>query len=135
MGKTTSLIPLNGLIVNLNHKNPIFVSSSKKIPSLRVQNSMELPYIPEFHDSYSFLIGMSKESYEDTEVTIRKSVTLEFDKKYTLSQRDLIEEIRRMPRSRRLVLGYSLLSALPFMRPLATFAKWFIRKKLFSRYK
>lgn len=134
MGKT-GLIPLNGLIVNLSHKNPIFVSPSKKIPLLRVWNVSELLYITEFHDSYSFLKGLTKGSSESANLPIRKLVNSEFDKKYTQSQRDLIEEIRLMPRARRLILVYSLVAALPFVRYFATFVKWFIRNKPFSSYK
>jgi len=127
MGKT-GLAPLNGLVANLSLKNPTFVSPTKKIPFLRVEDISEIKYLSVFHDSYSFLIGVAEDYDGETGGSLRKSLQFEFDKKYSSNQRDPIEEIRLMPRARRRVLGYSLMAALPYTKPFAAIAKWLIRK-------
>jgi hypothetical protein len=127
IGKT-GLAPLNGLVANLSLKNPTFVSTTKKIPFLRVEDVSEIKYLSVFHDSYSFLTEMAKEYEAENGESLRKSLRSEFDRKYTSNQRDPIEEIRLMPRARRRVLGYSLMAALPYTKHLAAFAKWLIRK-------
>jgi hypothetical protein len=128
IGKT-GLVPLNGLVADLTKGNPSFVSPSKKVPLLRIENASEIKYISVFHDSYSFLIGMAGDYEGQSGESIRRSVRTEFDRKFTTNQRDPIEEIRLMPRARRRVLGYSLMAALPYTKPFATVAKWLIRKK------
>jgi hypothetical protein len=128
MGKTGA-VPLNGLVVNLNLKNSTFAALSKIVPVLRVHDSFELPQISTFHDSYSFLLGIAKDPKRDSNVSIRHSVRSGFERNHLRNYHDLVEEIRVMPRTRRRMLGYSLLAALPFMRPLIALAKWFIRKK------
>jgi hypothetical protein len=128
MGNTGS-IPLNGLVINLNLGKAIFMNTPKKIPFLRVDDSSELPQVSTFHDSYSFLLELGRDPKRDPVISLRKLVRSEFDRKYSPNQRDLIEEIRLMPRARRQILGFSLVAALPFTRPLAGIAKWFIRKK------
>jgi hypothetical protein len=128
MGNTGS-VPLNGLVVNLILGKADFISVPRKIPFLRVEDSSELPQVSTFHNSYAFLLSIGTDSKRDRVVSLRKLVRSEIDKKYSSNQRDLIEDIRLMPRTRRRALGFSLIAALPFTRPLAGIAKWFIRKK------
>jgi hypothetical protein len=128
MGNTGS-VPLNGFVVNLTLGKADFISVPKKIPFLRVEDSSELPQVSTFHNSYAFLLSIGTDSKRDRVVSLRKLVRSEINKKYSSNQRDLIEDIRLMPRTRRRALGFSLIAALPFTRPLAGIAKWFIRKK------
>ncbi|WP_353203037.1 hypothetical protein [Polynucleobacter sp.] len=125
----TGTVPLNGLVINLKLSKASFTEVAIKVPCLRVQNSSELPQVSTFHDSYSFLLSIGQDPKRDRVLSLRKSVKSEFDNQYSPNQRDLIEEIRLMPRARRRVLGFSLLAALPFMRPVVGIAKWMIRKK------
>lgn len=124
----TGTVPLNGLVINLNLGKANFINTPKKIPFLRVENSSELPLVSTFHDSYSFLLSLGQDPKRNPAISLRKLIQSEFDRKYSPNQRDLIEEIRLMPRNRRRVLGFSLVAAMPFTRPLAGIAKWFIRK-------
>lgn len=125
----TGTVPLNGLVINLKLSKASFTKIPKKVPYLRVQNSSELTHISTFHDSYSFLLSLGQNPKRDRVMSIRKSVSSEIDKQYSPNQRDLIEEIRLMPRARRRVLGFSLAAALPFTRTLGGVVKWYIRKK------
>jgi hypothetical protein len=122
-------VPLNGLVVDLDQKNSTFSTLTKKIPLLRVTESSELPQISTFHDSYSFLFNLAKDPKRDTKVSLRSSVRTEFEKNHLRNYHDLVEEIRILPRTRRRVLGYSLMAALPYTKPFAAIIKWFIRKK------
>jgi hypothetical protein len=56
-------------------------------------------------------------------------VRTEFETNHLRNYHDLVEEIRILPRTRRRVLGYSLMAALPYTKPFAAVIKWFIRKK------
>ena len=122
-------VPLNGLVVDLDQKNSTFSTLTKKIPLLRVNESSELPQISTFHDSYSFLLNLAKEPKGDAKVSLRSSVRTEFERNHLRNYHDLVEEIRILPRTRRRVLGYSLMAALPYTKPFADVIKWFIRKK------
>jgi hypothetical protein len=125
----TGTVPLNGLIVNLSLGKAEFLNYSRKIPFLRVQDSSELPKFSTFHDSYSFLLSIGQDAKRDRIVSIRQSIRSEFEKKHLRNYHDLVEEIRILPRTRRRVLGYSLMASLPFTKPFTVFVKWFIRKK------
>jgi hypothetical protein len=125
----TGTVPLNGLVVNLSLEKADFLNNSRKIPFLRVEDSSELPQVSTFHDSYSFLLSIGQDSKRDRIVSIRQSIRSEFEKKHLRNYHDLVEEIRILPRTRRRVLGYSLMASLPFTKPFTVFVKWFIRKK------
>jgi len=125
----TGTVPLNGLVVNLSLGKADFLNDSRKIPFLRVEDSSELPQVSTFHDSYSFLLSIGQDSKRDRLVSIRQSIRSEFEKKHLRNYHDLVEEIRILPRTRRRVLGYSLMASLPFTKPFTIFVKWFIRKK------
>jgi hypothetical protein len=125
----TGTVPLNGLVVNLSLGTADFLNDSRKIPFLRVEDSSELPQVSTFHDSYSFLLSIGQDSKRDRIVSIRQSIRSEFEKKHLRNYHDLVEEIRILPRTRRRVLGYSLMASLPFTKPFTVFVKWFIRKK------
>lgn len=120
-------IPLNGLVVDLNLQKPSFARSARKIPLLRIEELTDYPQISSFFDTYAFLqnIGGSK----SLELGVRTSIRREFQRKNLQNQRDVVEEIRILPRARRRILGYSLMSALPYMKPFAALVKWFIRKR------
>ena len=125
----TGTVPLNGLVVNLSLGKADFLSNSRKIPFLRVEDSSELPQVSTFHDSYSFLLSIGQDSKRDRVVSIRQSIRSEFEKRHLRNYHDVVEEIRILPRTRRRVLGYSLMASLPFTKPFTVFVKWFIRKK------
>ena len=125
----TGTVPLNGLVVDLNQKNLTFSILTKKVPFLRVNESSELPQIPTFHDSYSFLLNLARDPKREFEGSLRWSVRTEFERHHLRNCYDLVEEIRVLPRTRRRVLGYSLMAALPYTKPIAAVVKWFIRKK------
>ena len=125
----TGTVPLNGLVVNLDLKNTTFVTLPKRIPMLRVHNSFELPQVSTFHDTFTFLLDIANNPKLDSKLSIRSSVRSEFEKKHLRNYHDIIEEIRILPRTRRRVLGYSLMAALPYTKPLAALVKWFIRKR------
>jgi hypothetical protein len=120
-------VPLNGLVVNLNLKEPSFVRSQKKIPYLRIHELSEFQQISNFFDTFSFLrdVGRNK----NVELGVREQVRREFQTRYLHNQSDVAEEIRLLPRSRRRVLGYSLIAAMPYMKPFSAVIKWFIRKR------
>jgi hypothetical protein len=128
MGNTGN-VPLNGLVVNLSLGKGEFTNVARKIPFLRVQESSELPQVSTFHDSYSFLLSLSKDPKRDRVLSLRQSVRSEFEKKHLRNYHDIVEEIRILPRTRRRVLGYSLLASLPFTKLFTVIVKWFIRKK------
>jgi hypothetical protein len=120
-------VPLNGLVVNLNSKKPSFVRSQKKIPFLRIQELSDFPSISKFFDTFSFLRDVGKN--KNVELGVREQVRREFQTRNLQNQSDVVEEIRLLPRSRRRVLGYSLMAALPYTKPFAAVIKWFIRKR------
>ena len=120
-------VPLNGLVVNLNSKKPSFVRSQKKIPFLRIQELSDFPQISKFFDTFSFLRDVGKN--KNVELGVHEQVRREFQTRNLQNQSDVVEEIRLLPRSRRRVLGYSLMAALPYTKPFAAVIKWFIRKR------
>jgi hypothetical protein len=125
----TGVVPLNGLVINLDLERADFVKISRKVPYLRVEDSSELPLVSTFHDSYSFLLTIGKDSKRDRSMSIRESIRSEFERKHLRNYQDLVEEIRILPRTRRRALGYALLASLPLTRPFVFVAKWLIRKK------
>jgi len=120
-------VPLNGLVVDLNLKEPSFVRSEKKIPLLRIEELSDFPQISSFFDTFKFLQDISKN--KNSELGVRELVRSEFQKRNLQNQSDVAEEIRLLPRTRRRVLWYSLMAALPYTKPFAALVKWFIRKK------
>lgn len=122
-------VPLNGLVVDLEQMNSTFTTLTKKVPFLRVNDSSELTQISTFNDSYSFLLNLAKDPKRDVRISLRSSVRTEFERNHLRNYHDLVEEIRILPRTRRRVLGYSLMAALPYTKPFAALVKWFIRKK------
>jgi hypothetical protein len=127
IGKGGGAVPLNGLVIDLNLEQSDFVGLSKRVPILRIREISELLQVSNFHDTYAFLHGVEKR--DRSHVGIRESIRNEFIDRNLQGQRDPIEEIRHMPRARRRALGYSLMSSLPFVRPLVFVAKWFLRRK------
>jgi len=120
-------VPLNGLVVDLNLKEPSFARSEKKIPLLRIEEFNDFPQISSFFDTFKFLQDISKN--KNSELGVRELVRSEFQKRNLQNQSDVAEEIRLLPRTRRRVLWYSLMAALPYTKPFAALVKWFIRKK------
>jgi hypothetical protein len=120
-------VPLNGLVVDLNLKEPSFVRSEKQIPLLRIEELSDFPQISSFFDTFKFLQDISKN--KNSEIGVRELVRSEFQKRNLQNQSDVAEEIRLLPRTRRRVLWYSLMAALPYTKPFAALVKWFIRKK------
>jgi hypothetical protein len=120
-------VPLNGLVVNLNLRKSDFVALAKRVPLLRLREISNLLQVSSFYDTYTFLRDVGGSSRGN--LGIRESIRNEFSDRKLQAQRDPIEEIRHMPKARRRALGYSLLSSLPFTKPLALLAKWFLRKK------
>jgi hypothetical protein len=127
IGRGGGAVPLNGLVVNLNLKKSDFVGLAKRVPILRIREISELLQVSNFHDTYAFLHSVGV--YSRIHLGIRETIRNEFIDRKLQGQRDPIEEIRHMPKARRRALGYSLLSSLPFTKPLAFIAKWFLRRK------
>ena len=120
-------VPLNGLVVNNNFKEPTFVSLSRKVPFLRVKEISEISYVSRFVDTYNFLQNIKVDT--EHKYGYRELVRRELQGNNFRNQSDPIEEIRLMPKNRRRVLVYSLLASLPLTRPFAAIAKWFLRRK------
>ena len=123
-------IPLSGLVVNIDGRDSAFENSFSQVPALRVKRADEIHYVSAFHDTYSFLMN-SKGNLggNDENVSLRQSLKNDIENKYHFVHRDMIEEIRNQPRSRRLALSYSLIAALPFPKVILNFIKWIIRKR------
>jgi hypothetical protein len=120
-------VPLNGLVVNLNLAKSDFVALPKRVPLLRLRDISNLLQVSNFYDTYAFLRDVGESNRGD--LSIRESMRNELSDRKLQAQLDPIEEIRHMPKARRRALGYSLLSSLPFTKPLALLIKWFLRKK------
>jgi len=122
-----SSVLLNGLVIDLTLEKSDFVGLAKKVPLIRMQDFSELQQVSKFLDACAFLgdVGLSIRG----DSGIRESIRNELSVRYLQAQRDPIEEIRHMQKARRRALGYSLLSSLPFTKPFASIAKWFLRKK------
>lgn len=128
LGKSSSVL-LNGLVVNLKHKNHSFANISMKIPFLRTKDMEELSYISTLFDTNSFLLDVGNSYVTNNDLTIRKLIQTSLEKKHLIEFHDVIEEIRQQPRGRRRTLSYSLFAALPFSRPFVAAAKWLLRIK------
>lgn len=120
-------LPLNGLVVDLSLRDSIVTKLTKSIPLLRVEKLEDFRQISSFIDTFTFLQSISKKECMD--FSIRESINREFKKNHAQNQRDVVEEIRLLPRARRRDIWYSLAAAAPFTKPFAALVKWFMRKK------
>jgi hypothetical protein len=122
-------IALNGLVVNLDGTSSNFEKAYSRVPVLRVRRADEIHFVSAFHDTYSFLANPRfKLNEQGQNLSLRQALKSEIEDKYHFVHRDLVEEIRTQPRSRRLALMYSLIAALPIPRVLLRFVKWILRK-------
>ena len=122
-------IALNGLVVNLDGTSSDFENAYSRVPVMRVRRADELHFVSAFHDTYSFLTNAHfHPNGQGQNLSLRQALKNEIENKFHFVHRDLVEEIRTQPRSRRLALMYSLIAALPIPKILLRFVKWILRK-------
>lgn len=120
-------IPLNGLVVNSTGQELNLLQKAKLIPYLRVDHISQVSYLNSFPGPFEFITEIFEDATNNNKghVGVRKSLSRELDRNYVES-RDIIGELRSKPREIRKLLAYSLLAAIPILRPFV----WITRKIL-----
>jgi hypothetical protein len=124
-------LPLNGMMIDISRlsANPsVYVDA---IPSIRVKDYHEIPYVSKFINTYDFLRYRFKNQppIKLGEESIRQIVISGMANLSTSASNDVAEEIRRLPRGRKRAVMYALLASLPFLKPLVLVGKRLLRKK------
>jgi hypothetical protein len=124
-------LPLNGMMIDLSKlsANPsVYVDG---IPSIRVKDYHEIPYVSKFINTYDFLRNRFKNQplTKLGEESIRQIVISGMADLSTSASNDVAEEIRRLPRGRKRAVMYALLASLPFLKPVVLVGKRLLRKK------
>ena len=127
LSKTVSgVISLNGLIVNLDNLTSNLFQDIvvDYVPSLRIQSPQHLAYLNPRLDSYSLLYQLGAE-FKPFAGSLRTNFNKSKLNESTTSRG--AEEIFWLPKARKRLLLYQLISAAPGIGVLTPIIKWFLR--------
>jgi hypothetical protein len=117
------------LLVRRDGDPLIKVIIPNSVPTLRLIYLSTLRYISPFDDVQQFLLDAKSDSLKTD--NFDKSIRVALNQKLANTNKtisyDIIEEIRQLPRPRKMFLMLVLLGSLPGTRPFAAIVKWFYR--------
>jgi hypothetical protein len=123
-------LPLSGMILDVESLPPHPTVYVDGVPSIRVKDYHEIPYVSKFIDTYDFLRNRFSNQPTTTigEESVRQIVISGLADLSSSASNDVAEEIRRLPRGRKRAIMYALLASLPLLKPFVLVGKRLLRK-------